>query len=43
MKGTNKSLDYLRGNYEIKLKAHRSKGICPACQEIIEKELEGEK
>jgi len=44
MKGTNRSLDFLRGHEEIDENAHRTKGACPICfkrlVDYLEKEIE---
>ena len=40
MKGTVRSLDYLRGDQEIEADRHRSRGACPICFERLMKYLE---
>jgi len=41
MKGTNRSLDYLRGDREFKEdRRHRGRGVCPECEKIFNKELD---
>ena len=40
MKGTNRSLDFLRGDKEIDENAHRARGACPICFNRLMKYLE---